>query len=59
MIGPIWAGLVFQKVGIRSPFWIAAGVMLCVRVFAATVQDEADAVEEGSGIDERPPTDPL
>jgi len=59
MIGPIWAGLVFQKVGIRSPFWIAAGVMLCVRLFAATVQDEADPVEEGSGIDERPPTVPL
>jgi predicted MFS family arabinose efflux permease len=38
MIGPIWAGVVFQHVGIRSPFFIAAGVMLFVRLFAATVR---------------------
>ena len=27
MIGPIWAGAVFEHVGVRSPFWLAAVLM--------------------------------
>jgi MFS family permease len=48
MIGPIWAGAVFQHVGIRSPFFIAAGVMLFVRLFAATVRRGRGGEAEGS-----------
>lgn len=58
MIGPIWAGMVFQQVSIRSPFWIAAGVMMFVRLFATVVQDEPDTVEPDAEIEGLPPTDP-
>jgi multidrug resistance protein len=58
MIGPIWAGVVFQKVGIRSPFWVAAGVMVFARVFATVVRQEPDAVAGDTEIGELPPTDP-
>jgi len=51
MIGPIWAAVVFQHVGIRSPFWIAAGLMLFVRVFATTVQDEPDSIEQEPALE--------
>ena len=58
MIGPLWAGAVFQKVGIRSPFWVAAGVMVFARFFATAVQHEPDAVAGDPEIEELPPTDP-
>jgi len=60
MIGPIWAGLVFQQVGIRSPFWIASGLMLFTWFFAAaTVRDEGDYGAEDSGVEETlPPATP-
>jgi predicted MFS family arabinose efflux permease len=58
MIGPLWAGAVFQQVGIRSPFFIAAGVMLFVRLFASSLQDAPDAVEESPEAHELPPPDP-
>jgi multidrug resistance protein len=45
MIGPLWSGMAFQHVGIRSPFWIAAAVMLLVRLFAATVREDPAAPE--------------
>jgi multidrug resistance protein len=59
MIGPLWAGAVFQHVGIRSPFWIAAGVMLSVRAFASWVRSEPDATEESVPTEDLPPTEPL
>ncbi len=43
MIGPLWAGAFFQGVGIRSPFWLAAGLMLAIRFLAGTVPDEKGA----------------
>jgi multidrug resistance protein len=45
MIGPLWSGMAFQHVGIRSPFWIAAAVMLLVRLFAVTVREDPTAPE--------------
>lgn len=45
MLGPIWAGLVFQHLGIRSPFWIASGLMLLAFFFTAVVRDEGSAEE--------------
>ncbi len=41
MLGPLWAGLVFQEIGIRYPFWIAAGVMAGVSFLTLRLQDEA------------------
>jgi MFS family permease len=39
MLGPLWAGLVFQKVGIRYPFWLAAVLMLGVSVLTRRLDD--------------------
>ena len=39
MIGPLWAGALFQSLGISSPFWVAAALMLFVHAFSATVPD--------------------
>lgn len=58
MIGPLWSGALFQHVGIRSPFWVAAGVMLFARAFATVVRSEPEVVDEGSLTGELPPTDP-
>lgn len=43
MAGPLWAGLAFQQVGIESPFWLAAGLMLGVRIFAGVVREESSS----------------
>ena len=58
MIGPIWAGAVFQQVGIRSPFWIAAGVMVFARVFATAVKDDGGFDAEEVEIESVLPPDP-
>jgi multidrug resistance protein len=39
MLGPLWAGLVFQKIGIRYPFWLAAVLMLGVTVLTRRLDD--------------------
>ncbi|MGB5574497.1 MAG: MFS transporter, partial [Thermoanaerobaculia bacterium] len=39
MVGPLWAGALFQSLGISSPFWVAAGLMVFVHLFSATVPD--------------------
>lgn len=39
MLGPIWAGAVFQHLGIRSPFWVAAALMLAARLFSGAVRE--------------------
>jgi multidrug resistance protein len=51
MVGPLWSGAAFQKMGIASPFWIAAGLMLAVRLFAATVRDDAGSGPEDQGAE--------
>ncbi len=43
MVGPLWAGAAFQTLGIASPFFLAAGVMLVARAVAATVREERPA----------------
>ena len=55
MLGPLWAGAAFQQVGIRSPFWIAAGVMMFVRLFAGSVRDEKEPPAEAVEVE---PTQP-
>ena len=54
MIGPLWAGIAFEHVGIRSPFWIAARVMLFVRLFASIVREEDDEVDGNDGAVDAP-----
>ena len=38
LLGPLWAGLLFQHVGIASPFWVASGLVLAVGLFSWKVQ---------------------
>jgi MFS family permease len=45
LIGPIWAGAVFQYVGIRWPFFIAAIVMATGRLFVGRM-DEDEVLNE-------------
>lgn len=51
MIGPLWAGAAFQEISIASPFWIAAGTMLVVRVLASRVQGNGFSEPEPAGVD--------
>ena len=39
MVGPLWAGALFQSLGISSPFWVAAGLMIFVHIFSTTIPD--------------------
>lgn len=39
-IGPAWAGLLYQHVGIASPFWVAAGCIGVVGLLALRVKPE-------------------
>lgn len=36
-IGPAWAGLLFQHLGVASPFWVAAGLVVVVGLLALRV----------------------
>ena len=51
ILGPVWAGAAFQHFGIESPFWIAAGLMLAVRLFATNVQPEIYSSPDSQEID--------
>jgi len=57
MIGPLWAGAAFQHLSISSPFWIAASVMLVVRLFSSTVRFETQGSQENQEIDPVVPTE--
>ncbi len=37
LVGPLWAGLAFQFVGIHAPFWISAALMVAVGGFALSL----------------------
>ena len=39
LLGPIWAGWAFDGLGFRSPFWIAAGLMLGVNVLTRRIAE--------------------
>jgi multidrug resistance protein len=43
MVGPLWAGAVFQGIGIRYPFWISAGLMLGVSFLTRQLTDDKKA----------------
>ncbi len=46
MLGPMWAGMAFQHLGVRSPFWIGSGLMVLAFFFSAVVRDEGSASEK-------------
>ncbi len=48
MVGPIWAGAVFQFIGIRWPFWLAAVLMVLARLMAAGVARVEDSSREAA-----------
>ncbi len=58
MLGPIWAGAAFQYIGIRSPFFLAAGLVLAVRLFAQRVEDGDAAEGLDAGVESAVPTEP-
>lgn len=37
LVGPLWAGVIFQYVGIRAPFWVSAGLMAAVGLFVLSL----------------------
>ncbi|MEJ2084142.1 MAG: MFS transporter [Acidobacteriota bacterium] len=57
MIGPLWAGAAFQHLSISSPFWIAASVMVVVRLFSSTVKLESQYSADNREIDSVVPTE--
>ena len=53
LVGPLWAGAVFQYVGILSPFWICAALMGGVLLFALSL-DLDEPQEEPKATDGEP-----
>ncbi|HUF11541.1 MAG TPA: MFS transporter [Longimicrobiales bacterium] len=52
VIGPLWAGLAFERIGIGSPFLIGASIVACAAVLALRIpaaDDEDSAPAEAAG----------
>lgn len=55
MLGPLWAGFVFQKIGIQYPFWLAGALMLSVSFLTLRMQNEVSpGVKAGEAEVTRP-----
>lgn len=57
MLGPLGAGAVFQQVGIRSPFFLAAGLMLAVTFLTGRLRDEPQPAPAAAPTPETPAVD--
>jgi predicted MFS family arabinose efflux permease len=51
MLGPLWSGALFQHLGIASPFWVAAGLMVFVHGFTTTVRGVEAAPDVAQEVD--------
>ncbi len=58
MIGPLWAGAAFQYIGIRSPFYLAAGLVLAVWLFSRVVRDDEPVADPGADVEVTVPVEP-
>ncbi len=58
MIGPLWAGAAFQYLGIRSPFYVAAGLVLAVWLFSRVVRDDQPPDGLGAEVEVAVPSEP-
>lgn len=58
MIGPLWAGAAFQYLGIRSPFYLAAGLVLAVWLFSRVVRKGEGAEELSAEAEVAVPNEP-
>jgi multidrug resistance protein len=58
MIGPLWAGAAFQFLGIRSPFYLAAGLLLLVWVFSRVVREDEPPTEVVPEVETAVPAEP-
>ena len=58
MLGPLWAGAAFQFIGIRSPFYMAAGLVLAVWLFSQVVREEGPSDGPGASVEVAVPTEP-
>lgn len=38
LVGPLWAGVVFQYVGVAAPFWLSAALMVAGGLFALSLK---------------------
>jgi MFS family permease len=54
MIGPMWAGFVFQHVGIRSPFWIGSALMVATFLFSAVVRPDGHGANPAAVLPDAP-----
>lgn len=43
LVGPMWAGLTFERFGPGSPFWISSGLALATLIFASGLTADAPA----------------
>jgi MFS family permease len=50
LAGPVWATIVFERVGITAPFWIAGALMIAVRLFAGTIRGPEEDAPEAAGL---------
>lgn len=58
MLGPLWAGFVFEEIGIQYPFWIAAALMLSVSFLTLRMTNEVSAAPEVAEVGEIKPVRP-
>lgn len=59
MLGPIWAGSAFDLLGPRSPFWMAAALMLGVGVLTHRVSEPQKALPKPLATEPLSIADPL
>lgn len=59
MVGPLWAGAAFQHLGIAVPFFIAAGLMVGVRLFARVLDTSEEGETPAAAVEPVVPSEPV